>query len=52
MSVASQLAQYVIHAVQNDVPEPIKKLGIQTIIDQYGLQIAGSELPSSKTRVC
>jgi 2-methylcitrate dehydratase PrpD len=49
MSVASQLAKYVIHAFQNDVPENIKEIGIQAIIDQYGLQIAGSELPSSKT---
>ncbi len=49
MSVASQLANYVIHTFQNEVPENIKKIGIQAIIDQYGLQIAGSELPSSKT---
>jgi 2-methylcitrate dehydratase PrpD len=49
MSVASQLAKYVIQAFQNDLPDNIKEIGIQALVDQYGLQIAGSELPSSKT---
>lgn len=48
MSIASQLAKYVIDAFQKDLPESIKEIGIQAIVDQYGLQIAGSELPTSK----
>ncbi len=49
MSVAFQLAKYVIHTFQKDLPEKIKEIGIQAIVDQYGLQIASSEFPSSKT---
>jgi 2-methylcitrate dehydratase PrpD len=49
MSIASQLANYVIHAFQDEIPESIKKIGIQAIIDQYGLQVAGSELPWSQS---
>jgi len=49
MSIASQLANYAINAFQNDLPESIKKIGIQALIDQLGLQVAGSELSWSQS---
>lgn len=49
MSIASQLANYAINAFQNDLPESLRKIGIQALIDQLGLQVAGSELPWSKS---
>jgi 2-methylcitrate dehydratase PrpD len=48
MSIALQLSQYLISVFQRDLPKAVKKMGINAIIDQYGLQIAGSELPWSK----
>lgn len=48
MSISSKLAEYAIKAFQQEIPEPVVKMAIQAIIDQYGLQIGGSEFPWSK----
>jgi 2-methylcitrate dehydratase PrpD len=49
MSISSQLAKYVINAFQYDLPESVKEMAIQAIIDQFGLQVSGSELPWSQS---
>lgn len=48
MNIASQLASYAIKAFQNEMPPSIRKVAVNALIDQFGLQIAGSQLPSSK----
>lgn len=48
MSVSSKLAEYAIKAFQQEIPEHVVKMARQAIIDQYGLQIGGSEFPWSK----
>lgn len=49
MTIAPQLAQFVIHAFKNEsIPASVKKITIQAIIDQYGLQISGSDMDVSK----
>lgn len=49
MSASSQLIEYALSAFEEGVPEEVTKIAIQAIIDQYGLQIGGSEFPWSKS---
>jgi len=48
MSVASKIAEYSLRAFREDIPNPVIQTAIQAIVDQYGLQIGGSEFPWSK----
>lgn len=49
-SVASQLAEHAITTfIQKTIPPSIKKMAVQAIVDQYGLQIGGSEFEWSKS---
>ncbi len=48
MTITAKLADYAINAFQQEIPKAVTGMAIQAIIDQYGLQIGGSEFPWSK----
>ncbi len=49
MTIATQLAQYALNAFENPIPQSVLRIATQAIIDQYGLQVGGSEFSWSKS---
>lgn len=49
MSTTSKLAEFAIKAFETGIPDSVIEMAKQAIIDQYGLQIGGSEFLWSKS---
>ncbi len=48
MSVAKELAESALKLYRAAQPDVVKNIALQAILDQYGLQIGGSDFPWSK----
>lgn len=49
MTSSSQIADYALTALLDNPPESVTQTALQAMIDQYGLQIAGSEFSWSQS---
>ena len=48
MSATEKLVEFAVATFSTELPDSVRAITIQAIIDQYGLQIGGSEFPWSK----